>query len=80
VIDGVVMDSQRQLHCVGGDGVGSGDDSQNVKLTAMAFYGTLPHAWLFRRIASGGLVMHHGGAGTVGAAARFGIPQVMTRR
>ncbi len=31
-----------------------------------------PHEWLFPRM---GLVVHHGGAGTTGAAAAAGVPQ-----
>jgi sterol 3beta-glucosyltransferase len=34
----------------------------------------VPHAWLFARVAG---VVHHGGAGTTGAAARAGVPQVV---
>ena len=33
-----------------------------------------PHAWLFPRMAG---VVHHGGAGTTGAAARAGVPQLV---
>lgn len=33
-----------------------------------------PHAWLFPRVAA---VVHHGGAGTTGAAFRAGVPQVV---
>jgi sterol 3beta-glucosyltransferase len=35
----------------------------------------IPHAWLFPRM---GLVIHHGGAGTTGAALRAGVPSVAT--
>jgi sterol 3beta-glucosyltransferase len=34
----------------------------------------LPHAWLFPRL---GAVVHHGGAGTTGAALRAGVPQLI---
>lgn len=34
----------------------------------------IPHAWLFPRM---GAVVHHGGAGTVGAALRAGVPQIV---
>ena len=37
------------------------------------FVDHLPHAWLFPRMAG---VVHHGGAGTTGAALRSGIPSV----
>ena len=36
--------------------------------------GFVPHAWLFQRAAC---VVHHGGAGTIGAALRAGIPQAI---
>ncbi len=36
--------------------------------------GSLPHDWLFPRVAA---VVHHGGAGTTGAAFRAGVPQVV---
>ncbi|HZI08989.1 MAG TPA: glycosyltransferase [Myxococcus sp.] len=36
--------------------------------------GEVPHAWLFPRVAG---VVHHGGAGTTGAAFRAGVPQVV---
>jgi sterol 3beta-glucosyltransferase len=34
----------------------------------------IPHAWLFRRTAA---VVHHGGAGTTGAALRSGVPSIV---
>ncbi len=36
--------------------------------------GGIPHAWLFPRMAA---VVHHGGAGTTGAALRSGVPSVV---
>jgi sterol 3beta-glucosyltransferase len=36
--------------------------------------GEIPHRWLFARVAA---VMHHGGAGTTGAAFRAGVPQII---
>lgn len=42
----------------------------NVLFTACA-----PHEWLFPRCAC---VVHHGGAGTTGAALRAGVPQIIT--
>ena len=36
---------------------------------------SLPHGWLFPRMAA---VVHHGGAGTTGAALRSGVPSVLT--
>jgi sterol 3beta-glucosyltransferase len=34
----------------------------------------VPHAWLFPRC---GAVLHHGGSGTTGAAARAGVPTII---
>jgi len=36
--------------------------------------GQVPHSWLFSRVSC---VVHHGGAGTTGAAFRAGVPQVV---
>ena len=38
------------------------------------FVDSVPHDWLFPRVS---LAVHHGGAGTVAAAARAGIPQIL---
>lgn len=38
------------------------------------FADSLPHEWLFPRVAA---VVHHGGAGTTGAALRAGVPSVV---
>ena len=37
--------------------------------------GSVPHSWLFPRVAA---VVHHGGAGTTAAGVRAGIPAVVT--
>jgi UDP:flavonoid glycosyltransferase YjiC (YdhE family) len=37
--------------------------------------GSIPHSWLFPKMAA---VVHHGGAGTTGAGLRAGIPSVIT--
>jgi len=39
------------------------------------FVGHTPHAWLFAQCA---IIIHHGGAGTTGTAARAGVPQIIT--
>ena len=36
---------------------------------------SIPHAWLFPRVAA---VVHHGGAGTTGAGLRAGVPSILT--
>ncbi len=48
-------------------GLGATDLPANVRVA-----GFVPHAWLFDRAAC---VVHHGGAGTTGAAMRAGVPQ-----
>jgi UDP:flavonoid glycosyltransferase YjiC (YdhE family) len=47
-------------------GFGNSDD--------MHVIGDVPHDWLFPRVAA---VVHHGGAGTVGAVLRAGVPSVI---
>ena len=37
--------------------------------------GSIPHSWLFPKMAT---VVHHGGAGTTGAGLRAGIPSIIT--
>lgn len=37
--------------------------------------GSVPHSWLFSKMAA---VVHHGGAGTTGAGLRAGVPSVIT--
>jgi sterol 3beta-glucosyltransferase len=36
---------------------------------------SIPHAWLFKRVAA---VVHHGGAGTTAAGLRAGVPSIIT--
>jgi sterol 3beta-glucosyltransferase len=42
---------------------------------SLFFVDEVPHAWLFPRMAA---VVHHGGAGTTGAALRAGVPSLLT--
>ncbi|GAD09046.1 glycosyl transferase [Gluconobacter frateurii NBRC 103465] len=44
------------------------------KDTSLFFIDNAPHDWLFPRVA---MAVHHGGAGTVAAASRVGLPQVI---
>ena len=37
--------------------------------------GSVPHSWLFPRMAA---VVHHGGAGTTAAGLRAGVPSILT--
>ena len=47
---------------------------QKTDLPDMVFMGeSLPHAWLFPRVAA---VVHHGGAGTTAAGLRAGVPSI----
>jgi UDP:flavonoid glycosyltransferase YjiC (YdhE family) len=47
----------------------SGIDSRDMRMV-----GSIPHRWLFPRMAA---VVHHGGAGTTGAGLRAGIPNII---
>lgn len=47
---------------------------ENLPETAF-MVGSIPHSWLFPRMAA---VVHHGGAGTTGAGLRAGIPSIIT--
>jgi sterol 3beta-glucosyltransferase len=65
-----VKDLDRQVVIQAGWGaLGAGPLPANVH--ALGF---VPHAWLFARAAC---VVHHGGAGTTGAALRAGVPQAI---
>jgi len=52
---------------------GAGYPAADVPTSAW-LVGAMPHAWLFARAAC---VVHHGGAGTMAAAFRAGVPQVV---
>jgi sterol 3beta-glucosyltransferase len=60
---------QRGVLSPGRAGLKAGDLPGDVYLLDAA-----PHAWLFPRVAA---VVHHGGAGTVGAGLRAGVPNVV---
>ena len=60
----------RAVLLAGWGGLRSVDDAEGDVLCADA----LPHDWLFPRVAA---VVHHGGAGTTGAALRSGVPSVV---
>ena len=67
-IASAVHDLQRKVIILGGwAGLGAMKLPEHVHVTSF-----VPHAWLFSRAAC---VVHHGGAGTTGAAFRAGIPQ-----
>lgn len=49
-------------------------DQATIAPERVCFVDALPHHWLFPRMAA---VVHHGGAGTTGAALRSGVPSVV---
>jgi sterol 3beta-glucosyltransferase len=51
------------------------EDVEGLELSEDVFcIESVPHDWLFPRMAA---VVHHGGAGTTGAALRAGVPQIV---
>ncbi|MER6384260.1 glycosyltransferase [Streptomyces sp. NPDC001250] len=68
----VVRDALRRA---GLRGVLLGDPDAEPSDNEFHVIGGAPHQWLFPRMAA---VVHHGGAGTVAAALRAGVPQVTT--
>lgn len=48
--------------------------AQGVVSENVLVVGSVPHSWLFPRVAA---VVHHGGAGTTAAAFRAGVPSVV---
>ena len=71
VLRALELSSQRGVLLSGWAGLGSGHDLPVHVFRAEA----IPHSWLFPRMAA---VVHHGGAGTTGAALRAGVPSVLT--
>ena len=72
ILEGVRRSGQRAVLATGWDGLteppsGLGSDR-------ICVIGEAPHGWLFPRVA---LAIHHGGAGTTGAAIRAGIPSIL---
>jgi UDP:flavonoid glycosyltransferase YjiC (YdhE family) len=64
------ISGQRGIILSGWGGVGKGETpDHNVFVVE-----SVPHAWLFPRMAA---VVHHGGAGTLGAGVRAGIPSII---
>ncbi len=49
-------------------------DSSMLSPECVCFVDNIPHDWLFPRMAA---IVHHGGAGTTGAALRSGVPSVV---
>jgi len=61
---------QRGVFVTGWGGL-AGDDLHSANLFTLD---SIPHAWLFPRMAA---VAHHGGSGTTGAGLRAGVPSVL---
>lgn len=71
VLQALEFSGQRGVLLSGWAGLGKGRP-----LPAFVFNAeSLPHSWLFPRMAA---VVHHGGAGTTGAALHSGVPSVFT--
>jgi sterol 3beta-glucosyltransferase len=69
VFDAIRMSGQRAVVHTGWGGLGGGDLPKDVFLA-----GSVPHAWLFPRMAA---VVHHAGAGTTAAGFRAGVPSLL---
>ncbi|WP_164016686.1 glycosyltransferase [Pyxidicoccus trucidator] len=69
LVEGSVRAGRRALIQHGWSGLG-----QRTLPPTVRALGQVPHAWLLPRVSC---VVHHGGAGTTGAAFRAGVPQVV---
>jgi sterol 3beta-glucosyltransferase len=69
VLDALARTGQRGVLGVGWDALPAGALPEHVYVA-----GSMPHEWLFPRMAA---VVHHGGAGTTGAGLRAGVPNVI---
>ncbi len=71
VLRALELSGQRGVLLSGWAGIGKGRALPSHVFSAES----LPHSWLFPRMAA---VVHHGGAGTTGAGLRSGVPSVLT--
>ncbi len=71
VLQALELSGQRGVLLSGWAGIGKGRAVPSYVFSAES----LPHSWLFPRMAA---VVHHGGAGTTGAGLRSGVPSVLT--
>lgn len=71
VLKALEVSGQRGVLLSGWSGIGEGRTLPDYAFSA----DTLPHSWLFPRMAA---VVHHGGAGTTGAGLRSGVPSILT--
>jgi sterol 3beta-glucosyltransferase len=69
VLDGVRLAGRRAVLATGWGALRPGEESGDVLVIEEA-----PHDWLLPRVA---VAVHHGGVGTVAAALRAGVPQVV---
>jgi UDP:flavonoid glycosyltransferase YjiC (YdhE family) len=69
VLSAIQQSGQRALLHTGWGGLDPGTVPDNVLMI-----GSVPHAWLFERVAA---VVHHGGAGTTAAGVRAGVPSLI---
>lgn len=71
ILKALELSRQRGVLLSGWAGLGEG-----YKLPEYAYaVQSVPHSWLFPRVAA---VIHHGGAGTTGAGLRAGVPSILT--
>jgi sterol 3beta-glucosyltransferase len=70
----IVLDALRQSGHRGVIAIGGGGLSESDLPDEVFAVGSVPHDWLFPRMAA---VVHHGGAGTTGAELRAGVPSVI---
>jgi sterol 3beta-glucosyltransferase len=71
----VVLESLRRTNQRGVLSTGWGGLKTNDLPGSVFMVGSIPHAWLFPRMAA---IVHHGGAGTTAAALSAGVPSIVT--
>ena len=69
VQDALELSGQRGILAAGWGGLDNASLPDNI-----IALGSIPHAWLFPRMAA---VVHHGGAGSTGAGFRAGVPSIL---
>lgn len=69
VVDAIIQSKQRAILHAGWSGMRQSDLPPSIHVV-----GSVPHAWLFRRVSA---VVHHGGAGTTAAGLRAGVPSIV---
>ncbi len=71
ILKALELSHQRGILLSGWAGLGEGRTLPEYAFSVQS----VPHSWLFPRVAA---VVHHGGAGTTGAGLRAGVPSVLT--